>query len=282
MIELAANRYGKSRVRLMKVTRTDGVHEVYDWTVEVLLRGEFTAAHVEGDNSRILPTDTMKNMVYSVARSSSATTMEEYAKELTGVLLDGNAQVDSVTVGIRGALWKRISVDGRADPANFMRGSGEQQTTEVERSRDGRVQVTSGLKDMVLLKTADSGFEGYIQDRWTTLKETDDRLLGTAMRASWMYVTEAVTYAVAHREIREAMIASFARHRSRSVQQTLYAMAEAALGCCREIDEIEIAMPNRHYLLVDLTRFGQDNPNSIFVPTEEPHGYIEARVRRQV
>ena len=280
MVELVASQYGKSRVRLMKVTRKDGVHELLDWTVEVLVRGEFTAAHVEGDNSRILATDTMKNMVYSVARSSSATSMEEYAKELTGLLLERNGQVDSVTVLIESALWKRLATDGRPDPANFMHGSGERQTAEVERFQDGRLRVTSGLTDMVLLKTANSGFEGFLRDEWTTLKETSDRLMGTAMRAKWIYVTEDVTYKKARYEVREAMLATFARHKSRSVQETLYAMAEAALGSSAAIDEIEIVMPNRHCLLVDLSRFGQDNPNEIFVPTEDPHGTIEARVRR--
>ena len=280
MIELGANRYGKSRVRLMKVTRAGGVHEIHDWTVEVLLEGDFVEAHVQGGNSRILPTDTMKNMVYSVARSSAATTMEEYGEELSGVLLERNAQVSSVAVSVRSALWKRLTVDGVPDPVTFMRGSGEQQTTEVRRSRE-TVRVTSGLDEMVLLKTADSGFEGFIRDPWTTLKETDDRLLGTAMRASWVYVTDTVAYAKTRKAIREAMLRTFARHKSRSVQQTLYAMAESALESCAEIDEIEIAMPNKHCLLVDLSRFGQDNPNEIFVPTDEPHGYIEARVRRR-
>lgn len=281
MVELAENRYGKSRVRLMKVTRKDGVHELYDWTVEVLLRGEFSAAHVVGDNSRILATDTMKNMVYSVARSSSATTMEEYAKELTGVLLEHNAQVDSVAVNVRSALWKRLTIGGRPDPANFMHGSGEEQTAHVERTQTGEVHVTSGLDNMVLLKTADSGFEGFLQDRWTTLKETSDRMLGTTMRASWEYVTDVVPYEGVRHTLRETLLRTFAGHRSLSVQQTLYAMAEAALGSCPQIDEIEIVMPNKHCLLVDLSRFGQDNPNEIFVPTDEPHGYIEARVRRR-
>ena len=281
MIELAENRYGKSRVRLMKVTRQDGVHELHDWTVGVLVRGDFTAAHRDGDNSRILATDTMKNMVYSVARSSSARSMEEYAKELTATLLERNAQVDSVSVSVLSALWKRLTIDESPDPVNFMRGSGEQQTTEVTREQAGGCSVTSGLDNMVLLKTADSGFEGYIQDPWTTLKETNDRLLGTAMRASWTYLDQKVGYQQARSKIRETLLRTFSRHKSRSVQQTLYAMAEAVLERCKEIDEIEIAMPNKHCLLVDLSRFGQDNPNEIFVPTDEPHGYIEARVRRQ-
>ncbi len=246
-----------------------------------LLRGEFSEAHVAGDNSRILATDTMKNMVYSVARSSCAKTMEEYAKELSGVLLGHNSQVDSATVNVRSALWKRLIIDGEQDPTNFMRGSGEEQTARVERTQAGVVRVTAGLDNMVLLKTADSGFEGFVQDRWTTLKETSDRLLGTAMRASWEYKTDGDAYDETRRTLRETLLRTFAGHKSRSVQQTMYAMAEAALGTCPQLDEIEIAMPNKHCLLVDLSRFGQDNPNEIFVPTDEPHGYIEARVRRR-
>ena len=282
MIELAENRYGKSRVRLMKVTRREGVHEVRDWTVEVMLRGDFTRAHADGDNSMLVATDTMKNMVYSVARSSASETMEEFAQELIDVLLGRNAQVISAEVKVQSALWKRLTIDGTSDPANFMRGSGEEQTTQVQRSQTGEFCVTSGLDNMVLLKTADSGFEGFLRDEWTTLKETSDRLLGTAVRANWRYVTRSVAYDAERDRIREAMLRSFAGHKSRSVQQTLYAMAEAALEASSTIDEIELAMPNRHCLLVDLSRFGQDNPNEIFVPTEEPHGYIEARVRRRV
>ena len=281
MFELAENRYGKSRVRLMKVTRHEGVHELHDWTVEVLLRGEFAAAHVAGDNSRLVATDTIKNMVYSVARSSAATCMEGYAMELAGTLLGENPQVHSASIAIRSALWKRLTIGGQPDPTTFMRGSGEQQTTAVERFQDGQTIVTSGLEDMVLLKTANSGFEGFQRDRWTTLKETNDRLLGTAVRANWSYVVSDPPYDSSRQAIREAMLEVFAWHRSRSVQETLYAMAEAALESCTAINEVEIAMPNRHCLLVDLSRFGQDNPNEIFVPIDEPHGYIEARVRRK-
>ena len=281
MVELVDNRYGKSRVRLMKVARHGGVHELYDWTVEILLRGDFTAAHVDGDNSSILATDTMKNMVYSVARSSSATTMEAYAKELIDVLLQGNPQVASAEVEVRSALWKRLTIEGRPDPVNFMRGSGEEQTTCVTREQNGSFGVTSGLDNVVLLKTAGSGFSGFLKDRWTTLKETDDRLLGTAMRATWRYVADQVAYEKDRHAIRESLLHTFAGHRSLSVQQTLYAMAEAALETCASISDIEIVMPNKHCLLVDLSRFEQDNPNEIFVPTDEPHGYIEARVRRR-
>jgi urate oxidase len=281
MIELAENRYGKSRVRLMKVTRHAHGHDLREWTVQVLLKGDFETAHLDGDNSKILPTDTMKNTVYSLARTSKATAMEDYAKELVDFLLGRNPQVSSASVRIESTMWKRLTVDGEPHPSAFMRGSGELQTTSVERAQGGSFQVLSGFDNLVLLKTANSGFEGYIKDSLTTLPETKDRLFGTAVTAEWRYTSSDLGFDTIRAKLRETMLRTFANHNSKSVQQTLYAMAESALEAIPEIDEIEITMPNKHCLLVDLSRFNQDNPNEIFVPTDEPHGYIEARVRRK-
>jgi urate oxidase len=281
MIELAENRYGKSRVRLMKVTRDNQGHDLREWTVEVLLKGDFESAHLHGDNSKILPTDTMKNIVYSIARSSKATSMEDYAKDLADFLLSRNPQVDSASIRVESTLWKRLAVDSKPHPSAFMRGSGELQTTKVERNQVGPFHILSGLDNLVLLKTANSGFEGYIKDSLTTLPETKDRLFGTAISATWRYVSSDLPFDHIRVKLRERMLRTFANHDSKSVQQTLYAMAESALEEITEIDEIEIVMPNKHCLLMDLSRFGQDNPNEIFVPTDEPHGYIEARIRRK-
>jgi urate oxidase len=250
--------------------------------VQVLLKGDFDSAHIEGDNSKVLPTDTMKNTVYSIARSSSATTMEEYARELIDFLLGRNPQVSSAAVTIESVLWKRLTIDGKPHPDSFMRGSNEVQTTRVERAQEGAFTVNSGLDNLVILKTANSGFAGYVKDSLTTLKETHDRLFGTAVRAEWSYNTQALDYDAVRSAIRESMLSTFAAHDSKSVQQTLYAMAEAALEAVPQIDEIELTMPNKHCLLVDLSPFGQDNPNEIFVPTDEPHGTIEARIRRRL
>jgi urate oxidase len=281
MIELAENRYGKSRVRLMKVTRHEHGHDLREWTVQVLLKGDFDSAHLDGDNSKILPTDTMKNTVYSIARASTATSMEDYAKELADFLLKRNPQVESASIRIESTMWKRLTVDGEPHPSAFMRGSAERQTTSVERAQRGAFHILSGLDDLVLLKTANSAFEGYIKDSLTTLPETKDRLFGTAVRAEWRYLSTDLDFDSVRAIIRETMLRTFANHESKSVQQTLYAMAQSALEDVPQIDEIELTMPNKHCLLVDLSRFGQDNPNEIFVPTDEPHGYIEARVRRK-
>jgi urate oxidase len=281
MIELAENRYGKSRVRLMKVTRGPGGNDLYEWTVQVLLTGDFDSAHYEGDNSKILPTDTMKNTVYSVARKSSASSMEGYAKELVDFLLGRNPQVSAVSVAVKGTLWKRLTVDDKPHPTAFMRGSDEVQTTTVSREQSGAFRIDSGFENLVVMKTADSGFEGYIKDELTTLKETSDRLFCTAVSAEWRYTNTAIEFNGTRETLREAMLKAFAEHKSKSVQETLYAMGKSALERVAEVERIDLTMPNKHCLLVDLSRFGQDNPNEIFVPTDEPAGHIEARVRRK-
>jgi urate oxidase len=282
MIELAENRYGKSRVRLMKVTRGPDGNDLREWTVRVLLAGDFDSAHYDGDNSKILPTDTMKNTVYFVARNSTATAMEDYAKELADFLLGRNPQVSAVSVAVAGAMWKRLTVDGKPHPTSFMRGSGELQTTTVSRAQAGAFSIDSGFENLVVLKTTDSAFEGYIKDELTTLKETSDRIFCTAVSAEWHYTGAALDFDATRKALRETMIKAFAEHRSKSVQETLYAMGKSALECVAEVDRIDLTMPNKHCLLVDLSRFGQDNANEIFVPTDEPAGHIEARVRRTV
>jgi len=280
MIELGENRYGKSRVRLMKVTRGPEGNTLREWTVQVLLTGDFDSAHYDGDNSKILPTDTMKNTVYSVARNSSAVSMEDYGKELIDFLLGRNSQVSSASVAIEATMWKWLTIDGKPHPTSFMRGSGEVQTTSVSREQKGDFRIHSGFRNLVVMKTADSGFEGYIMDELTTLKETSDRLFCTAVTADWRYTKTTQDFDATRKSLREAMLKTFSEHKSKSVQETLYAMGRSALERIPECDQIDLVMPNKHCLLVDLARFGQDNPNEIFVPTDEPAGHIEARVRR--
>jgi urate oxidase len=281
VIALGENRYGKSRVRLVRVKRGPERHEMHEWTVNVLLQGDFESCFTQADNSKILPTDTMKNTVYSLARKSSADCIEHFAKELTDFLLERNAQVSDAEVTVSEKQWDRALIQGKAHPNTFIKGSGELQTTQVSRTQGGEFCVTSGLDNLVVMKTANSGFEGYIQDSLTTLPPTSDRLFATAVRAEWNYASPDLDFAKVRAGIRETLIAAFAGHASKSVQHTLYAMGECVLQTAPEVSEIELTMPNIHCLLVDLSRFGQDNPNEIFVPTDEPYGYIEARIRRQ-
>jgi urate oxidase len=266
----------------MKVKRDRPLHTVWEWKVEVLLSGDFKTCFTDGDNCAILPTDTMKNTVYSRARESKAECIEDFALELCEFFLSRNPQVGHVAINIASTSWEHALVQGKPHPSAFIRGSSEAQTTAVTCAQGGKASVTSGLENLVVLKTANSGFEGYLRDSLTTLPETADRLFGTSMRVQWKYRTAELPFESLRIRLRDALIQAFAEHDSKSVQHTLYAMAQAALGAIPEILDVELAMPNKHCLLVDLSRFGQTNPNEIFVPTDEPYGNIVARISRDV
>ncbi|HTQ59030.1 MAG TPA: urate oxidase [Candidatus Solibacter sp.] len=278
---LAENSYGKSRVRLVKVKRHAGRHDFREWTVEIRLEGDFASCFVEGDNSKILPTDTMKNTVYSLARNSSADCMEDFGKELAACFLKSNPQVSAAKVSLSEKTWEHLRTGGNPHPTTFVQSSGECQTSQVAATRTGSLDVIAGFDNLVIMKTANSAFAGFIKDPLTTLPETTDRLFGTSLRARWTYSSAVLPFIHLRTRIRENLLMVFAAHDSKSVQHTLYAMGEAALASVPEIEDIKLTMPNKHCLLVDLSRFGQDNPNEIFVPVDEPHGTIEARLRRQ-
>jgi urate oxidase len=206
--------------------------------------------------------------------------MEEFARELIDFLLGRNPQISQVEVAISDKPWENLVINGKPHPTSFVQLSQERSTTNIRRAQGGKFQVTSGLENLVVMKTAQSSFQGYIRDSLTTLPATDDRLLGTTIRANWIYTLDDLPFALLRTTIRETMLAVFSGHESKSVQHTLYAMGQAVLERVAEVDEIELIMPNLHCLLVDLSRFGQTNPNEIFVPTDEPHGYMEARICR--
>ena len=281
MITLAENSYGKSRIRLAKVERHPDRHDFFEWTVEILLEGDFQSCYVEGDNRKILPTDTMKNTVYSLARTSSAECIEEFGKELLAFFLERNPQVSSARVTMSEKAWEHLHTGGRPHPTAFVQAGAECQTAEVAATRKDPPAIRSGFENLAILKTAGSEFAGFIKDSLTTLPEATDRLLGTSVRARWKYSSPGVRFVPLRSKIREMLLAVFAGHLSKSVQHTLYAMGETVLRNVPEVEDIELTMPNKHFLLADLSRFGQDNPNEIFVPIDEPHGTIEARIRRQ-
>ena len=282
-VVLASNSYGKSSVRLLKVVRDGARHEIRDLTVDIALAGAFDLAHTLGDNSGILPTDTMKNTVYAKAAASELGEPEEFADALCGHFLEACAAAQHATVSIAEHGWRRLDADKGAHDHAFERGSSEMRTAVVSRERGGKVDVVSGIRDLVILKSARSAFTGYPKDRYTTLPETEDRILATSMTARWRYGGSSggpARHGQLFADVRRTLLAAFAGHDSKSVQHTLYAMGREVLAGIRDVAEISITMPNRHHLPVDVERFGIANVNEIFLPTAEPYGLIEATLRR--
>jgi len=279
-IQIAHDNYGKERVRLMKVARHGETHEIQELTVRIALEGDFTEVHTVGDNRQCLPTDTMKNTVYVLAQQTQEIEeIESFALRLAKHFLANNPQVTRVIIKIAEHGWTRIDIGKEPHPHSFIKSGNEKRTARIDLTRDG-LTVEAGIEDLIVLKTTRSGFAGFIKDQYTTLPETTDRILATSVKANWLYESpEAVSGNVCDR-VRKTIIETFSEHDSLSVQHTLYAMGQAVLESFPEIVEISFSLPNIHYLPIDFSRFGLENDNRIFLPTDEPHGLIEARLTR--
>jgi len=279
-VKIVQNNYGKSRVRLMKLKRDGDTHHLQNINVKIAFEGDFTDIHAVGDNSKCLPTDTMKNTVYALAaQTPGIEEIECFGLRLARYFLAENEQVSRVLIDIIEHKYTRIPVDGKEHPHSFTKSGGEKRTTSIRASRDDE-SVESGLEDLTVIKTTRSGFAGFAKDKYTTLPEVTDRIFCTSVKANWRYTRPDVATEDLWSSIRRTILDTFAGHDSLSVQHTLYAMGEAVLAGHPDVSEIAFSLPNIHCIPVDVTRFGEQDNSAIFWPTEEPHGLIEARLSR--
>lgn len=276
---LSETSYGKSRIRLVRVTRRGDRHELRDYTVAVGFEGDYDTSYTDGDNRDVLPTDTMKNTVYALAARDGVGEPEAFGQALGRHFIDRNARLHRAIVDIVDHGWSRITIGDREHGRAFFRRGPEVRTARVAAARRGTT-ITAGISDLLIMKTSQSAFAGFARDEFTTLAETTDRLFVTSLTSSWTYRAADLDFAAMFQSVRTTLLETFAQHDSRSVQHTLHAMGQAALDSIDAIDSIRLEMPNRHHLPVDLTRFGMENRNEVFVATEEPHGLIKATLSR--
>jgi urate oxidase len=277
---LLENSYGAARMRLVKVRRLQDRHDFKELSVGIQFEGDFTSSYTAGDNRSILPADTIKNTVYALAKLYPIEQIEEFAQELINHFLTDNTQVRKVRVEIAEHFWTRIPFGGKLHPWSFTPTGPERRTAMVTGTRDA-VLIEAGIENLQVVKTIGAGFEGYMRDPFTTLQETSDRILATAVKATWLYSDNEIPFAVYWHGVKEAILDTFVEHESRSIQYTLHAMAEAVLERYADIAEIHLWVPNKDCRLVDLSRFGLENNNEVFAPAEEPYELIEARLRRE-
>ncbi|WP_432827628.1 factor-independent urate hydroxylase [Dactylosporangium sp. CA-092794] len=271
--ELGPNQYGKAETRIVRVARGGaGGDAITDLNVSVSLRGDLAASHLTGDNSAVLPTDTQKNTVYAFAREHGIDDIESFAARLAEHFVASQPTIHEARVSIEQYPWD--SVDG---VHTFRRDGGEVRTAVVHHGAHG-TQTVSGVSGLVLLKTTDSEFHGFVKDRYTTLPETTDRILATSVDATWRTAGAPADAAKA----RAALVEAFAGTYSYALQQTLFEMGSRVLEQCPEVLEVKLSLPNRHHFLVDLAPFGLDNPNEVYYAADRPYGLIEGTVRRSV
>jgi urate oxidase len=297
-ISLGANQYGKAENRVVRIYRDTSRHEIVDLNVSTSLRGDFGAAHTDGDQADVLPTDTQKNTAFAYAKEHGVSSPEDYAIALGRHFLDAVPKADSAQIRVEQYAWDRIPVGSAGDdsaPAGhdsasaghdsaFVRRGGAVRTTVVTVSGRGDAQhiwVVSGLQDLVLLKSTGSEFKGFLKDKYTTLQETDDRILATSLVARWRYQSASgVDWNKSYDAIQAALLETFANTYSRALQETLYVMGKQVLEANEHVAELRFAAPNKHHFLVDLSPFGLENDGEVFIAADRPYGLIEAAVAR--
>lgn len=275
-IVLAANQYGKAKVRLLHVSRDDPAHAITDLSVSVALSGDLTAAHLSGDNSAVLTTDAQKNTVFAFAKEHGVGEIEDFALLLARHFVASQAAISAARVTVEQYPWERLAGH------SFVRSGREFRTATV--SHDGTDSwVVSGVGGLTVLNTAGSEFWGFARDRYTTLAETTDRILATAVSARWRHASvaeSAACWADSYRAARDLMLEAFADTHSYSLQQTLFAMGQRVLDGRPEIAEIRLSLPNKHHFEVDMSPFGLENGGEVFYAADRPYGLIEGTVTR--
>ena len=282
-MKLIHHQYGKARVRVLKVLKSGKTHTLKELEVSVALQGDFDASFTKADNRLVVATDSMKNTVNVLAKKFLGAETESFGVTLGEHFLKTYPHVSRVQIGLSEHCWSRISVNGKPHAHSFVEKSAAKPFAKIVAARDGkkiRTEVESGIEDLLVLKSTGSGFEDFWRDEFTTLPETDDRIFATKLKAVWTYTRAPESYGATNGKILDALLAVFAKNYSPSVQVTLFEMGEAALKAAKEISKINLAMPNKHCLLINLAPFGLENKNELFVPTDEPHGQIEGTVAR--
>jgi urate oxidase len=277
-IVLGKNQYGKAGNHVVRITRDADRHEIEDLTVVSQLRGDFESCHTEGDNSHCVATDTQKNTILSFARDGVGSP-EAYLLRLGKHFTTNFEWVSGGRWSAEQFTWQRIKIDGREHDHAFVQNRTETRTAVLVINEDGP-QLIAGLKDLTVLKSTGSEFHGFPREKYTTLVETNDRILSTDVAARWRYKTTALDFNAVYADVRKILLETFASVHSLALQQTLFQMGKNVLEAHHEIVDIRFSMPNKHHFVVDLAHFGQDNPNVVFWAADRPFGLIEGAVKR--
>jgi urate oxidase len=277
-VSLTHHQYGKQEIRLLRVDRSSPEHRITDLTVGIMLSGDQADTHLTGDNAKVLTTDAQKNAAFAFARDGVGEP-EDFALRLARHFVDSQPSIHRASVSVEQHPWRRLEVAGEPAHHSFAKGGDGTRTAKV--NYDGkRTRVDSGVTGLTVLNSTGSEFWGFVRDEYTTLAETKDRILATAVDASWRHAGTEADWAAEHATAQAALLEAFAGTHSLSLQQTLYTMGKRVLQDCPGIAEVRLSLPNRHHFLVDLTPFGLDNPGEVFYAADRPYGLIEGTVTR--
>jgi urate oxidase len=278
-IILGKNQYGKAENRVVRIYRDTPRHEIHDVNVSTCLRGDFSAAHLSGDQSEVLPTDSQKQTAYAYAKEKGLTSIEDYGLALARHFVHDVEPVTGARLEIDEYAWERAIVDGAEHNHTWIRKGQEVRTAAVTVDADGE-WVIGGLKDLVILKSTGSEFSGFLSDPYTLLEPTNDRVMATSLTAQWRFTSTEVDWEQTYAGVKTQLVRQFALVQSLALQQTLYEMGKAVLETYPSIAEVRLAAPNKHHFIYDLSPFGLENNKEVFNADDRPYGLIQATVTR--
>ncbi|PLN79719.1 uricase [Aspergillus taichungensis] len=295
MPELAAARYGKDNVRVLKVHKDEktGIQTVVEMTVQVLLEGDIETSYTKADNSVVVATDSVKNTIHILARQNPVTPPELFGSILGAHFITKYAHIHAAHAKIITHRWTRMTIDGKPHPHSFMRDGEEKRNVEVDVVEGKGIDIRSSLNNLTVLKSTNSQFWGFLRDEYTTLKETWDRILSTDVDAAWCWKRfsglDEVRANVQHFDAtweaaRDITLKTFAEDNSASVQNTMYKMSEQILARQALVETVEYALPNKHYFEINLDwHKGLQNTGKnaqVYAPQSDPNGLIKCTVGR--
>jgi urate oxidase len=279
-MKLGASSHAESRLRMLRIVRRGDRHDPKDLTVSCRFEGDFTEAFTEGYADGLVPGEALKNLVHAAARQEGAGEIESLGLALCDRMLTGFPRVSRVRVEIAEQPWGRLEVGGKAQGQAFAAGSPERRLSTVT-SNGKQIAIVSGIEELRVMRTCGFGPPRPHLDDGDGLQDGLQRLLVATLGARWTYSSPDVTFGPYRQGVRAAIVETFAAHASRSVQHTLYSMADVVLGSYQEISEITLSIHERPYRPADLFGVNMENPDDLFVAIEEPVGVVEVTVERE-
>ncbi|MBA4026391.1 MAG: urate oxidase [Gordonia sp.] len=282
-IILGENQYGKAENRVVRIYRETPRHQIKDINVGSALRGDFSAAHTDGDQRKVLPTDTQKQTAYAYAKEKGISSIEQYGLDLAYHFVNDNDPVDGARIEIEEYAWERAVIGGKEHDHTWVRKGQEIRTADITVEGKGDAQKTwviGGLKDLVVLKSTGSEFHDFLEDEYTILQPTTDRVMSTSLVAKWRFTTTDVDWEAVYPAIKQIIVDTFATVQSLALQQTLYQMGKTILETYDHIAEVKLSAPNIHHFVYDLSPFGVENNKEVFNADDRPYGLIQATVTR--
>lgn len=258
---------------------------IFAMDIQIALKGEaFFSSFSEGDNSKVIATDSMKNFILRHAGSYEGSTMEGFLEYISARFYETYSHIDGIVVSAVQKLFNEVEIGDesgiRKSPLVFDEKERELPVASLETERstetDNNYTIASrqsGVKDLHLIKVKGSSFQGYIKDEYTTLPETTDRPLFIYLDINWIYndSRDYLNSYVSSEQVAGIARTLFHELNSPSIQSLIYYIGLRVLERFPQLAEVSFESNNRTWeLIVDET---SSDEGRVFTDPRPPFGF---------